>query len=60
MCETLVDLCESMRRHAVAFDPSALSGVEADSVVAVAGAIERMAATVKGLAAVRHAPPVAA
>ncbi len=44
-----------MGRFAVAFDPSTLSGVEADSVVAAAGAIERMAAAVKGLAAARSA-----
>ena len=55
MCETLVELCESVRRYAVAFDATALGGVEAESVVAAAGAIERMAATVKGLAAARSA-----
>lgn len=44
-----------MRRYAVAFDPSTLSGVEADSVVAAAGTIERMAAAVKGMAAARSA-----
>ena len=55
VCESLVELYGSMRRFAVAFDPSTLSGVEADSVVATAGAIERMAAAVKALAAERSA-----
>ena len=55
MCDTVVDLRESMRRFAVRFDASALSGLDADSVVAAVGAIERMAATVKGLAAARSA-----
>jgi hypothetical protein len=44
-----------MRRYAVAFDASALSGADADAHVAGAGAIERMAAAVKGLAAARSA-----
>lgn len=55
VCKTLVELCVAMRRFAVAFDPSALSGAEAESVVVAAGAIERMAAAVKGLAAARSA-----
>jgi hypothetical protein len=55
VCETLVELCESMRRYAAAFDASALSGTDADAVVAGAGAIERMAAAVKGLAAAHSA-----
>jgi hypothetical protein len=55
VCESLVELCGSMRRFAFAFDPSTLSGVEADSVVAEAGALERMAAAVKGLAAAQRA-----
>ena len=55
MCETLVALCESIRRFAVAFDAATLNGEEAGSAVVAAGAIERMAATVKGLAAARSA-----
>jgi hypothetical protein len=55
VCESLVELCGSMRRYAVAFDASSLSGVEAERIVAGAGAIERMASTVKTLAAARSA-----
>ena len=47
VCDLLVDLRESMRRYAAGFDASLLSGADASSVVDVAGAIERMAATVK-------------
>ena len=55
VCDLLVDLRESMRRYAAGFDASLLSGADASSVVDVAGAIERMAATVKSLAAARSA-----
>lgn len=55
MCDSLVELHESMRRYAATFDASLLAGAGADSVVELAGAVERMAATVKGLAAARGA-----
>ncbi len=55
VCDLLVDLRESVRRYAAGFDASLLSGADASSVVDVAGAIERMAATVKSLAAARSA-----
>jgi len=55
MCEHLVELRESMRRCAAGFDASLMSGADASAVVEVAGAIERMAGTVKALAAVRSA-----
>lgn len=53
MCESLVELQEAMRRYAASFDPSLLGGTDAAAVMGVAGAIEAMAATVKGLAAAR-------
>ncbi|MGI8632165.1 MAG: DUF222 domain-containing protein [Solirubrobacterales bacterium] len=53
MCDTLVELQEAMRRYAASFDPSLLGGTDAAAVMGLAGAIERMAATVKGLAAAR-------
>ena len=53
MCDTLVELQEAMRRYAASFDPSLLGGADAAAVMGRAGAIERMAATVKGLAAAR-------
>jgi len=44
-----------MWRYAASFDPSALSGEQAALAVGEAAAIERMAATLKGLAAARSA-----
>ena len=55
MCETLVELNEAMRRYAASFDPLLLGGADAGAVMGQAGAIEAMAATVKGLAAARVA-----
>jgi hypothetical protein len=55
MCEQLGQLRDAMSRYAVAFDAALLSCEDAAVVVAHAVAIERMAATVKGLAAVRAA-----
>lgn len=53
MCDTLVELKEAMGRYAASFDPSLLGGTDAGAVMGLAGAIEAMAATVKGLAAAR-------
>jgi len=55
VCDTLVELRESLRGYAANFDPSLLSGTDAGLVVELAGAIESMAATVKGLAGARSA-----
>ncbi|MGH9265996.1 MAG: DUF222 domain-containing protein [Acidimicrobiales bacterium] len=53
MCDRLGQLREAMGRYASAFDPSLLSCQQAAGAVAQAAAIEKMAATVKALAAVR-------
>jgi hypothetical protein len=53
MCERLGQLREALGRYASSFDPSLLSTEQAAGAVAEAAAIEKMAATVKGLAAVR-------
>lgn len=55
MCERLSELRDSLERFATEFDASLLSGADAVLVVHTAAAVERMAATVKGLAAVRAA-----
>lgn len=55
MCNTLVEIRESLGCYSAGFDGSLLSGADAGAVVELASAIERMAATVKGLAAVRSA-----
>ncbi len=55
MCERLAELRDAMGRYAAAFDASLLSGEQAGVAVIEAAAIERMAATVKGLAAARAA-----
>ncbi len=55
MCHTLLALEASLKRYASAFDPDALSGDEADSLVRVAVAIERIAGTIKTLAVARVA-----
>ncbi len=44
------DLRNSLCRYAATFEPALLSGADAGSAVEVAGAIERMAAPIKGLA----------
>ena len=53
MCETLAELEDGMRRYAAAFDAALLSAGQASLALAGAAAIERLAATVKALAAVR-------
>lgn len=53
MCERLGQLREAMGRYASAFDASLLTCEQAGVAVAEAAAIEKMAATVKGLAAAR-------
>jgi hypothetical protein len=55
MCERLCELRDGIGRVAAAFDASLLSAEEAGLAVVEAAAIERMAATVKGLAAARAA-----
>jgi hypothetical protein len=55
MCDRLVELRDSMRRYAAAFDAALLSAEDAGAAVVEAAAIERMAAAVKGLAAARSA-----
>ncbi len=55
MCERLAELRDAIGRYAAAFDASLLSGEQAGVAVIEAAAIERMAATVKGLAAARAA-----
>ena len=55
MCERLAELRDAMGRYASSFDASLLSCETAGLAVAEAAAIERMAATVKGLAAARAA-----
>lgn len=55
MCEQLAGMSEAMRRYAASFDAAALSAEQAQAALAEATAIERMAATVKALAAARVA-----
>jgi len=55
MCVRLVELRDSMRRYAAGFDAALLSAEDAGLAVVEAAAIERMAATVKGMAAARSA-----
>jgi hypothetical protein len=55
MCERLGQLREAMGRYAARFDASFLSSEQAAGAVAEAAAIEKMAATLKGLAAARAA-----
>jgi hypothetical protein len=55
MCHTLSALEAALKRYASAFDPDALSGDQADSMVRVAAAIERIAGTIKTLAVARVA-----
>ena len=55
MCERLGQLREAMGRYAAVFDAALLSTEQAAAVVVEAAAIEKMAATVKGLAAARAA-----
>src|SRR3954469_1609231 len=55
MCERLAELRDAMGRYASSFDPALLSCEDAGLAVVEAAAIERMAATVKALAAARAA-----
>ncbi len=55
MCERLGQLREAMGRCAAVFDASLLSTEQAAGAVVEAAAIEKMAATLKGLAAARAA-----
>ncbi len=55
MCERLGQLREAMGRYAAVFDASLLSTEQAAGAVVEAAAIEKMAATLKGLAAARAA-----
>ena len=55
MCDTLFDLRAGLARYAAGFDAALLSGPQAQSVVAEATAIVRMAAVVAAKAAARVA-----
>src|SRR3954471_25018873 len=55
MCERLAELRDAMGAYASSFDAALLSCDDAGIAVAEAAAIERMAATVKALAAARAA-----
>src|SRR5438067_715016 len=55
MCERLVGLREAMGSYAAGFDAALISATDAAGVVADAAAIEKMAATIKALAAARVA-----
>ena len=55
MGETLSDVRDAMSRYAVPFEPALLAAADAARVVDDAAAIEKMAATVKALAAARVA-----
>src|SRR5947199_1491228 len=55
MCEALVGLRKAMGSYAAGFDAAVISAADAAVVVADASAIEKMAATVKALAAARLA-----
>src|SRR5437764_73570 len=55
MCEALVGLRKAMGSYAAGFDAALISAADAARVVADASAIEKMAATVKALAAARLA-----
>ncbi len=55
MCDLLGQLRDAVGRYAAAFDASLLSVEQASGAVAEAAAIEKMAATIKGLAAAQAA-----
>ena len=55
MCDRLGELRDALAAYAAGFDASLLSAEGAGRVVAEAAALERLAATVKGLAAARAA-----
>ena len=55
MCDRLAQMRDAVSRYAARFDPSVLSAEQAALAVGEAAAIERMAATIKGLAAARCA-----
>ncbi len=54
MCERLGQLREALGRYAASFDSSLLSSEQAAGAVAEPAAIEKTAATVKGLAAAQR------
>src|SRR5207248_9565376 len=53
MCQKLAELEKAMGAFASGFDPALISAAQAEGVMERAARIEHMAATVKGLAAVR-------
>ncbi len=55
MCDRLEQMRDGLARYASSFDPALLSADQAALVLAATVAIERMAATLKGLAAARVA-----
>ena len=55
MCQRLGQLRDAMGRYAACFDASLLSAEQAAGAVAEAAALEKMAATLEGLAAARVA-----
>ncbi|MDQ6798191.1 MAG: DUF222 domain-containing protein, partial [Actinomycetota bacterium] len=55
MCEALAGLRDSMARYAAGFDAALVTAADAAQVVDRAAAIEKMAATVKAVAAARVA-----
>ncbi|MDQ6725580.1 MAG: DUF222 domain-containing protein, partial [Actinomycetota bacterium] len=55
MWERLAEFRDALNRHAAIFDPALLSAEQAALAVTEAAAIERLAATMKGLAAARSA-----
>jgi hypothetical protein len=55
MCDGLLALRDAMSRYTAGFDAALLSGAQAEQAVDAAGVIERLAAAVKSMAAVRAA-----
>jgi hypothetical protein len=54
VCQKLSELREAMGVYATGFDPALITAADAGLVVEHASAIEKMAATVKALAAARQ------
>ena len=55
MCDRLLELRDAMSRYTAGFDAALLSAAQAEKAVYAAAVIERMAAAVKSMAAVRAA-----
>ncbi len=55
MCDTLAELRHGLRRYAVGFDAAVLSNAQAQSALAAATAMERMAGVIRAKAAARIA-----